>query len=185
MARHAHKSVVLTIEAPNGKFSIRVHANDSVTKNSAPVSGMTGTTGFLNQGLVDDIWVKLKVPMLEMLDSRMFGEPYTCTGGIDMSSPQADATLTKLAGYRSAAKSQYNTTLFGTMANLSYDDVYAVYTAVLGALFGAMALLVTTLFVYVVAIMKRMALGHHGQALIGPTTTQQQSVMYPPILGLV
>lgn len=185
MARHAHKSVVLTVEALNGKFSIRVHANDSVTNSSAPVSGMTGTTGFIKLGLVDDIWIKLKVPLLEMLDSGMFGEPYTCTGGIDMSSPQADATLTKLVGYRSAAKSQYNTTLFGTMANLSYDDVYAVYTAVLGALFGAMALLVTTLFVYVVAIMKRIALGHHGQALIGPTITQQQSVMYPPILYLV
>lgn len=47
-------------------------------------------------------------------------------------------------------------TLFGSMKNLSYDDVYDVYTAILGALFGAFALLVTTLFVFVLAILKRM-----------------------------
>lgn len=126
-------------------FRFDVTDNESVDMQWDPV------------GVVSRVWVRLNDSnvAVDPFNTGNAGEAYVCAGGIDLSTPNADATLAKLAGYRSAAKSRYKVTLFGNMRDLSYDDVYAVYTAVLGALFGAFAVLVTTLFVYMLAILER------------------------------
>ena len=80
---------------------------------------------------------------------------YECADGIDITSPNASAALAKLSAYKDRAKAGLTTVLFWSMSDQSYDDVYAVYTGILGALFGAFVLLVTTLFVYAVAAVKR------------------------------
>jgi hypothetical protein len=82
-------------------------------------------------------------------------EKYECAGGVDITSPNASAALAKLSAYKDRAKAGLTVDLFGSMRDQTYDDVYAVYTGILGALFGAFVLLVTTLFVYAVAAVKR------------------------------
>lgn len=84
-----------------------------------------------------------------------FGFRYECAGGVDTHSPNFSAALSKLTAYKARAKATLTRTLFVSMVEQNYDDVYAVYTGILGALFGAFALLVTTLFVYLVAAVKR------------------------------
>lgn len=83
------------------------------------------------------------------------GIPYACAGGVDVSSPEASTVLSTLAALKDAAKSKLKVTMFVSMKESSWDDVNAVYTGILGALFGAFALLVATLFMFVLAILKR------------------------------
>lgn len=116
--------------------------------------------GSRNSGLeVQEVW-------LQMLDANRWAEPrrqYDCAAGVDLTSTAAVGALLRQQAYRDSIKSKlYNMTLFGSMRNLSYDDVYAVYTAVLGALFGSFALLVTTLFVFMLAILKRVLVASPG-----------------------
>jgi hypothetical protein len=118
--------------------------------------------GAENSGLeVREVW-------LQMLDGNRWEEPhrqYDCAAGVDLTSTAAFSALLRRQAYRESIKSKlYSVTLFGSMKNLSYDDVYAVYTAILGALFGAFALLVTTLFVFVLAILKRLLGPSQGSA---------------------
>lgn len=88
-------------------------------------------------------------------DKQQNFERYECAGGIDITSPNATIALTKLAAHKDRAKASLTTTLFWSMKDQSYDDVYAVYTGILGSLFGAFALLVTTLLMYALAAVKR------------------------------
>jgi hypothetical protein len=79
---------------------------------------------------------------------------YDCYGA-DIRSDSFAIMQSRLAAYRARRKEMLTTTLFVSMVEQTYDDAYAVYTGILGALFGAFALLVTTLFVYMVAAVKR------------------------------
>jgi len=80
---------------------------------------------------------------------------YECASGTDVASSNFTTMQSKLAAYKTRWKASLTTSLFVSMTDQNYDDVYAVYTGILGALFGAFALLVTTLFVYLVAALKR------------------------------
>jgi hypothetical protein len=82
------------------------------------------------------------------------GAEYNCYGG-EVGSINFPVVQSKLAAYKARRKAMLTTTLFVSMVEQTYDDVYAVYTGILGALFGAFALLVTTLFVYLLAAVKR------------------------------
>jgi len=82
-------------------------------------------------------------------------KPYACASGVDDASPNFAAMMGKLSAYKARQKAALTIDLFGSMVKQTSDDVYAVYTGILGALFGAFALLVTTMFVYLVAALKR------------------------------
>jgi hypothetical protein len=86
---------------------------------------------------------------------------FTCMQGVDVTSAEATAYLTRLDAYKSAAKSQYRTTIFVSMHNQTSEDLIAIYTGALGAVFGSMALLVSTLFVYALALAQRAAVEWH------------------------
>lgn len=92
----------------------------------------------------EQLWLRLDAN----LDAA---RPYACAEGVDVTSADATAYLTRLDAYKSTAKSQYRTTIFLSMHHQTAEDIYAVYTGALGAVFGSMALLVATLFVYVIA----------------------------------
>jgi hypothetical protein len=83
-----------------------------------------------------------------------WGVDYNCYAS-DVRSGNFQIMQSKLAAYKARRKAMLTTTLFVSMVEQTYDDVYAVYTGILGALFGAFALLVTTLFVYLLAAVKR------------------------------
>jgi len=85
---------------------------------------------------------------------RTLAYPYMCRAGTAKTG-NFTAMQSKLSVYKTPWKAALTTTLFVSMTEQTYDDVYAVYTGILGALFGAFALLVTTLFVYLVAALKR------------------------------
>jgi hypothetical protein len=105
----------------------------------------------------EQLWLRLDAN----LDAA---RPYACAEGVDVTSADATAYLTRLEAYKSTAKSQYRTTIFISMHHQTAEDIYAVYTGALGAVFGSMALLVATLFVYVLAAAQHAFLGqddHH------------------------
>jgi hypothetical protein len=93
----------------------------------------------------DQLWLRLDANV----DAA---RPYACAEGVDVTSADATAYLTRLDAYKSTAKSQYRTTIFISMHHQTAEDIYAVYTGALGAVFGSMALLVSTLFVYAIAL---------------------------------
>jgi hypothetical protein len=106
----------------------------------------------------EQLWLRLDAN----LDAA---RPYACAEGVDVTSADATAYLTRLDAYKSTAKSQYRTTIFLSMHHQTAEDIYAVYTGALGAVFGSMALLVATLFVYVIAAARHVFGGgseHHG-----------------------
>lgn len=108
-----------------------------------------------SRGLTAYVWVVLAEasPFSEWLLGN--GIPYACARGVDVSSPDANTMLSTLAALNDAAKSKLKVTMFLSMKDSSQDDVNAVYTGILGALFGSVALLVATLFMFVLAILKR------------------------------
>lgn len=96
----------------------------------------------------------LHVQVQKNIKSLTTFKRYTCRAGT-AKTPSFTAMQSKLSLYKPSWKAVLTSTLFVSMTEQSYDDVYAVYTGILGALFGAFALLVTTLFVYLVAALKR------------------------------
>jgi hypothetical protein len=102
----------------------------------------------------EQLWLRLDAN----LDAA---RPYACAEGVDVTSADATAYLTRLDAYKSTAKSQYRTTIFLSMHHQTAEDIYAVYTGALGAVFGSMALLVATLFVYVIATAQHVFGGDH------------------------
>jgi hypothetical protein len=137
MVRHATHDVDVILSSG---FDLECHANNFDLSLSGIFVKPVGNLGHFGQ------------------DSPQFDLPYqsyACAGGIDITSPNASAALAKLSAYKDRAKAGLTTVLFWSMRDQTYDDVYAVYTGILGALFGAFALLVTTLFVYALAAVKR------------------------------
>lgn len=102
----------------------------------------------------EQLWLRLDAN----LDAA---RPYACAEGVDVTSADATAYLTRLDAYKSTAKSQYRTTIFLSMHHQTAEDIYAVYTGALGAVFGSMALLVATLFVYVIAMLQHAFASDH------------------------
>lgn len=130
MAESATLAVNLLQQA---KYSLR-HPNGTVLHNTRPRD---------NNLTFEQLWLRLDAN----LDAA---RPYACAEGVDVTAADATAYLTRLDAYKSTAKSQYRTTIFVSMHHQTAEDIYAVYTGALGAVFGSMALLVATLFVYVV-----------------------------------
>jgi len=104
-----------------------------------------------------DISNNLSLSGLRIVPNNVYDvvSPYECASGTDVASSNFTTMQSKLAAYKTRWKASLTTSLFVSMTDQTYDDVYAVYTGILGALFGAFALLVTTLFVYLVAALKR------------------------------
>lgn len=132
MAESASLAVSLLQQA---KYSLR-HPNGTVLHGIRPKE---------HNLTFEQLWLRLDAN----LDAA---RPYACAEGVDVTSADATAYLTRLDAYKSTAKSQYRTTIFISMHHQTADDLYAVYTGALGAVFGSMALLVATLFVYLLAI---------------------------------
>lgn len=103
---------------------------------------------------INQLWLLLDAP--EYTRDRI--NLYTCTDSIFASKLGALGALELLkhASYKEWAKKRYKVSLFGSMHDLNYDDVYAVYTAILGALFGSFALLVATLFAFALAAVRHV-----------------------------
>lgn len=101
----------------------------------------------------EQLWLRLDAN----LDAA---RPYACAEGVDVTAADATAYLTRLDAYKSTAKSQYRTTIFISMHHQTAEDIYAVYTGALGAVFGSMALLVATLFMYAISIARQLVAGH-------------------------
>jgi len=75
---------------------------------------------------------------------------YLCAEGVEV------GALGLLNTYRQITKADY-TRSFLALRNLSYDDVYAVYTGALGAVFGAFATSVGMVFVVLAVVLLRWA----------------------------
>lgn len=105
MAESASLAVNLLQQA---KYSLR-QPNGTVLHNVRPKD---------NNLTFEQLWLRLDAN----LDAA---RPYACAEGVDVTSADATAYLTRLDAYKSTAKSQYRTTIFISMHHQTAEDIYA------------------------------------------------------------